>query len=116
MKATIRYARRLTASGEFEDVPQYFLDGVRVSKRLYDAALPDAEGIPAGPPLKGWPLVSNAAAVHPRQVEEAKALDRKKGVPTEYTPAGQPVLRDRAHRKRYLKAHGLRDNEAGYGD
>ncbi len=54
----------------------------------------------------------DSMAVKPSQVEEAKAYDRKLGVPTEYFPdergvVARPRMRSRTHEKKYLKAHGL---------
>lgn len=63
-----------------------------------------------------WPIVSDAAAIHPDQIPEAREYDRQHGVPTEYTRDGQPVFTDRAHRKAYCEAHGLYDRNGGYGD
>ena len=71
---------------------------------------------PGGHAASGWPLVSRAAAVHPDEIPEAVERDRKAGVPTEYDARGNVIFRDRGHRKRYLRAHGMRDNDAGYGD
>lgn len=64
----------------------------------------------------GWPMVSDAAAVAPSQISEAREIDRANGVPTNYTPQGQPVFENRAHRKRYLRAHRMFDKSGGYGD
>jgi len=68
-----------------------------------------------------WPKLSSGMAVLPHQVEAKMETDRKAGVPTDYqlTPDGyaaEPVMRDRGHRKAYLKAHGVHDNQGGYGD
>ena len=65
---------------------------------------------------RGWPIHSEAAGAHPSQIPEHIEFDRHHGVPTDYDSTGRPILRDRAHRKRYLKIHGLRDNQGGYGD
>ncbi len=65
---------------------------------------------------RGWPIHSEAAGCHPDQIPEHIEHDRLHGVPTEYDSTGRPILRDRAHRKRYLKAHGLRDNDGCYSD
>lgn len=59
---------------------------------------------------------SVALAVHPSQVREAVEDAQKKGVPTDFTPDGRPVFRDRDHRKRYHQAYGFFDRDAGYGD
>lgn len=59
---------------------------------------------------------SVALAVHPDQIAEAAEDARKRGVPTEFTADGCPVLTDRDHKKRYLRAYGYYDRDAGYGD
>lgn len=63
-----------------------------------------------------WPLHSDAAAVHPSQIAEAKAFDEKHGVKTDYDKDGRPVFTSKGHRKRYCRAHGLHDRNGGYGD
>jgi len=64
-----------------------------------------------------WPLKSDAAGVHPSQIKEATENAAKKGVPTNFdSKTGQAIFESRGHRKKYLKAHGLRDRNAGYGD
>jgi len=63
-----------------------------------------------------WPMVSECVGVAPDQIGEAMALDREKGVPTEYTPKGDVVFRDRAHRRDWARAHGLVDRSGGYSD
>lgn len=64
-----------------------------------------------------WPIESDAAGVHPSQIEETRAHDAKHGVGgTDYTRDGRPILTDKSHRKRYLRAHGLHDNDGCYGD
>jgi hypothetical protein len=66
-----------------------------------------------------WPQVSMAMA-NPNMTEkelraEQQFLDRS-GVPTEYTKHNEPILTSREHRKRYMKAMGMHDRDAGYGD
>lgn len=56
-----------------------------------------------------WPIESMAAAVHPDQITEARQRDRAMGVPTDYTPTGEPILRNPTHRRRYLKSRGFFD-------
>jgi hypothetical protein len=60
----------------------------------------------------GWPMKSIAAAVSPDQVQDAMEIDRRAGVPTEYTKHGEPIWRNPGHRKRYLKAHNLYDRNS----
>ena len=61
-----------------------------------------------------WPLLSDAAGVHPDQVQEAQKTWAAKGIPTEFTPDGQAVFRSPQHRKQFLKAAGLHDKAAYY--
>ena len=45
-------------------------------------------------------------------MEDAK----KKGVATYFNEAGRPIFESRAHKKKYLKAYGFRNNDGCYGD
>lgn len=63
-----------------------------------------------------WPMESIAAGVSPDQVPEFVQFDKQKGVPTQYSRDGNPIFRDRKHRRDYLRAHGIFDRNAGYGD
>ena len=63
-----------------------------------------------------WPMVSYAAGVHPSQVKEAQEHVAKQGIHTDYTPQGDAIFRSRSHRRDHLRAIGLRDRNAGYGD
>ena len=97
----------------------YWIDGVQVSKDQFDLAFPDAPagGGRAGDSFHGWkPIVSEALAVHPDQVEEAREHSKAMGVPTEFLPDGRPILTSRSHRKSYLRAYHFHDRDGGYGD
>ena len=96
---------------------RYFLGDREVTAKEFHAAFPKRSLAvpPAGPALTGWPIVSDALAVHPKQVKEAEAAARKHGVPTEFTPLGQPILRDRNHRRRYMKVRGVYDRHSFTG-
>lgn len=54
------------------------------------------------------PLASEALAVHPDQVEEARALAQHKGVPVEFLPDGRPRFTSSRQFRDYAKAHGFR--------
>ena len=56
-----------------------------------------------------WPLLSDAAGIHPEQIPAMSAEARKRGVPTDYTADGQVIFRDPHHRRDYLKAFGMHD-------
>lgn len=52
-----------------------------------------------------WPIASDAMGIHPSQIEEARAFNRSRGVPTtDYTSDGRPILRSSGHRKAYMRA------------
>lgn len=94
---------------------RYFIDGKEVTKAEFDAAFPDL-GAGQSAICHFKPILSDALAVHPKQVQEAMEDAKRKGVPTEFLPDGRPVLRTRQHRKEYLKAYGFHDKRGGYGD
>ncbi len=51
----------------------------------------------------GWPRSSLSMGVHPTQVAEATEHARKMGIPTEFTPGGEPIMTSPGHQKRYAK-------------
>lgn len=55
---------------------------------------------------RGWPRFSDAMGVHPSQVKEAEAADKKLGVPANYAPDGRIEFRNKGHQERWLRAHG----------
>jgi hypothetical protein len=72
----------------------------------------------AGHPVTSanYPMVSDAAGVHPDQTQEAYDHSVANGVPTQFTKDGSAVFESAGHRKRYCEAVGLYDRNAGYGD
>jgi len=63
-----------------------------------------------------WPIISDAMAVDPRNINKARAILQQAGVNTEFTPTGEPILRSAAHRKEHAQAMGFYDRNGGYGD
>jgi len=64
-----------------------------------------------------YPLKSDAMAVHPSQIPEAMARNKKHGLHVEYDPVdGRPILPDRAARRQLMAIEGVHDNQGGYGD
>lgn len=108
-----------TASVKFvSGVMKFFLGDREVTRAEYDARLVDK---PIEDPLPAqtlgiWPIMSEAMAVHPSQVQEAYVDSVKKGVPTEFDKMGRAKLTNRAHRKAYFDAYGVFDKSGGYGD
>lgn len=60
-----------------------------------------------------WPLYSEAAGVHPSQIDKAREQSVRLGVPTDFTADGRAVFTDPSHRRRYCRAVGVVDL-AGY--
>ena len=63
-----------------------------------------------------WPIVSTAAGVDAEDVPAAKAFLAEHGVRTEFTPQGDPIFRDKSHRKAHCQAFGYYDRDGCYGD
>lgn len=116
MNGNIRYRRQLTDAGEWVEVPEYVLDGKPVAKDEFDAAFPDQIILPEQtlftPSPAGWPMKSVAMAVHPKNLAVAREMDRKAGVPTEYTPRGRPVFTSERHKRAYCRIRGVHDNNS----
>ncbi|HPP02744.1 MAG TPA: hypothetical protein PLX83_19330 [bacterium] len=59
-----------------------------------------------------WPLLSDAAGVHPSQIREAEEHATRNGVPTQFTPDGRAIFTSPTHRRKYLKLIGLVDKNS----
>ncbi len=99
---------------------KYKINGEEVTQAKFDARLP-SHPIEAPMPRQrpeGWPMVSTAMAVNIEQVELAQKKDRELGAPaTEYKPdregySAQPVFTSEAHKRQFIKAHGMHDRNA----
>lgn len=62
-----------------------------------------------GQSSKGWPRTSLSMGVHPDQIPEAMEAARQFGVPTEFSPSGEPILTSPGHQKRYAATLGYVD-------
>ncbi len=67
-------------------------------------------------PSGRWPILSDALAVHPDEIKDAKAYAASRGVKVEFAPGGECILESRAHRKDVCGAFDVFDKDAGYGD
>lgn len=65
--------------------------------------------------LSGWPLISDAMGVHPKQVEQANARNKRHGVNVTYKKNGQAVIPDRGERRKLLKLEGFVDRSSFTG-
>ncbi len=97
----------------------YILSGKVVTQAEFEKFYPPRRVVPGIAKKKknaNWPLKSVGMAVNPEDVPAAMNLDRERGAPpTEYTPGGRPILRDPAHRRAYLRAHGMHDRNSNDG-
>ncbi len=110
-KGTVKYDRLGNGT--------YFVDGVEVTKEAFDARFPSKPLGNAGQLAScgsGWPMKSVALAVHPDQVAEANARNKKAGVNVTYESDGTAVIPDRGERRRLLRLEGYHDKQGGYGD
>lgn len=98
-------------------VVAYFLEGREVTEEEYRKVYPLDPGVPMI--SAGWsrPMLSDALAVHPSQVQEATARNAKRGCSVTYrTDDGRAIVPDRGERKKLLKIEGFHDRDGGYGD
>lgn len=87
----------------------YTRDQIRLRQLLEEHGAP-------GVPGEGWPLVSEALAVHPKQVKQANDRARRHGISVEYLPDGRVKIPSRHERAKLLRLEGRHDKSGGYGD
>jgi len=88
---------------------------VHEGKTLTRSIVAEHRGVPSNP--GNWPMLSDAAGVHPSQCGEAFSASVRDGVPTRFHPeTGQAIFESRSHRRAYLKSRGMYDRSGGYGD
>ncbi len=102
---------------------QFFVDDVEVTEEEFHATFPTriedilASGLLGHSATKTcWPMRSRALAVHPKQVDQANARNRRHGLASYYEKDGTAVLPTREERKKLNKLDAMHDNEGGYGD
>ncbi len=100
---------------EYEEAPEFFVDGKRVSEDEYKAAFPDKPmGVFGSGWHKGTKVISDSFAVLPEQVAEFTEDAKKLGVPTDFQPTGEPIFNSTNHKRRYCKAYHMRERNAYY--
>lgn len=72
-----------------------------------------AEHIGTIPTSAGWPIWSDAAAVHPSDVPQTKQMLSSHGVHVEFSSDGRPKFENAAHRRAALRRLGMHDRN-GY--
>lgn len=63
----------------------------------------------------GWPMVSEALAVHPKQVGDANARAKRHGINVTYDGKGFCHIPDRNERRKLLRLEALHDNNSFVG-
>lgn len=63
-----------------------------------------------------YPLLSDAAGVHPCQRQDAYEESVDLGVPTEFDGLGRAIFNSREHRRKYCRAKNYHDRDGSYGD
>lgn len=118
MTGEIKTTRRVGANGEWIVTEHYFLDGQEVTRAMYRAAIPEKKGVPmfATAISAANPLKSDALAVHPEQIPEAVARNKKHGLTgLAYDRQGRPVFTDSGQRKKLMKIENVRQRNSYYG-
>lgn len=87
-----------------------------MSKAEYEAAFPDKPICNGAGPPGGWnkPVKSLSLACKRKDIKKRMALHRKHGVPTDYTPDGEPIIRSTAHQRELMKSLGVHNNDSYY--
>lgn len=96
-------------------IEQFFPIG-EAPKRIVVAGSPAHRSFSAEnksvPAASGWPIECVASGVHADQAGELSNHLREAGVPTEVSADGNPIYRDRNHRRKALKARGMVDRSS----
>lgn len=61
------------------------------------------------------PIRSDALAVHPKQIKQVLARNKRHGLTIPYDREGRPVFTDPNQRKKLCKIEGVRDKNSYYG-
>lgn len=85
------------------------LDTGQIAQRDYAAEICGTGGTRPG----GWPYYSDQLSVLPKQIKEFTEFDRAHGCETKYDREGRPLIRDRHHWSRMLRARGKFDRSGG---
>ena len=116
MTGTIRYARKVSPkTGEWCELPEFYIDGKRVTRRAFRKAFPDGEIDGTRSARPKYPMVSEAMGVSPRQVEAANARNKAHGVGVRYDPkTGNAVIPSPGEYKKLRRISGVHFKNAFY--
>lgn len=117
MNGRITRTRRLGEDGEWVVTLHYFLNGEEVTEAEYRKAIPEQEGVPlfATAVNDAKPWMSDSMAIHPSQIEQAKARNKRHGLNIEYAKDGRPICTDSGQRRKLMKIEGVRQKNSYYG-
>lgn len=96
----------------------YYLEDREVPQEEFEAAFPPKEIGETTGHSTAWSngIESDALAVHPSQIKEAMARNKRHGLHVEYLPDGRPKLTDRGQRRDLMRLEQVHDRNGGYGD
>jgi hypothetical protein len=112
-------ARAMDRIEVINGVERFFLSRAEVTEEEYRAVYPLPEpgtGVPGGPSASGWPLKSDALAVHPSQIAEANERNARAGCSVRYQEDGRAVIPDKGEYRKVLKIEGYHNRDGGYCD
>lgn len=118
MNGEIRTRRTVGDDGEWVVEPLYFVNGVQVTEKEFRKFFPDREGTPGMTMAirDAKPCKSNALAVHPTQIEQARARNKRHGINVDYEAhSGRPIFTDSGQRRKLMKLEGVRDRNSYFG-
>lgn len=108
------------ACEECEDTFDGFKPAARSSEKINcpwcDAPASRVFAAPGGHSAACWPKESIALSVHSTQAKEANEQAAKAGLATRYKDDGTAVIPSRAEQAKLVKARGMFNRGAGYGD
>jgi len=88
----------------------YKINGKPVTRKEF---IKDSKG--AGQIRRSWEskniIVSEGAAVHPKDRKRAEEIATQHGVPTHFDREGRPVFNSLRHQTKYLRTIGLHNND-----
>lgn len=68
------------------------------------------------PPSKGWPMTSSNLNANPDNMGDVQKMYKRAGITCNHDKNGDAILESRGHRNQVLKARGMFDRDAGFGD
>lgn len=116
MKGEIKEKRKVGDDGEWVVTELYFIDNEEVTEEAFRIQFPEQEGTPMfGNLPAGYPLRSDAMAVHSKQIPAVMERNKRHGLNVQYDRVGRPILENNEQRKKLMKIEGLKQQNSYYG-